>query len=116
MRQKLIEELCKAARADDRIVLLTADLGFGVLEQFANEFPDRYFNVGVAEQSLIAAATGLAEAGFVPFCYSIATFASLRGVEYIRNGSLCKNTLFFNCKKLNTYQVKVFLCTSFSLV
>ena len=48
MRQKLIEELCKAARADDRIVLLTADLGFGVLEQFAREFPDRYFNVGVA--------------------------------------------------------------------
>ena len=86
MRQKLIEELCKAARADDRIVLLTADLGFGVLEQFSNEFPDRYFNVGVAEQSLIATATGLAEAGFVPFCYSIATFASLRGLEFIRNG------------------------------
>ena len=91
MRQKLIEELCKAARADDRIVLLTADLGFGVLEQFANEFPDRYFNVGVAEQSLIATATGLAEAGFVPFCYSIATFASLRGLEFIRNGPVAHN-------------------------
>lgn len=86
MRQKLIEELCKASRDDGRIVLLTADLGFGVLEQFANEFPDRYFNVGVAEQSLIATATGLAEAGYVPFCYSIATFASLRGLEFIRNG------------------------------
>jgi transketolase len=86
MRQKFIEELCKAARADDRIVLLTADLGFGALEQFVSEFPDRYFNVGVAEQSLIATATGLAEAGFVPFCYSIATFASLRGLEFIRNG------------------------------
>ena len=86
MRQKLIEELCRLARTDDRIVLLTADLGFGVLDQFANEFPDRYFNVGVAEQSLIATATGLAEAGFVPYCYSIATFASLRGLEFIRNG------------------------------
>jgi transketolase len=86
MRQKLVDELCKVARTDDRIVLLTADLGFGVLDQFANEFPDRYFNVGVAEQSLIATATGLAEAGFVPYCYSIATFASLRGLEFIRNG------------------------------
>ena len=86
MRQKLVDELCKVARTDDRIVLLTADLGFGVLDQFAKEFPDRYFNVGVAEQSLIATATGLAEAGFVPYCYSIATFASLRGLEFIRNG------------------------------
>ena len=86
MRQKLIEELCRLARTDDRIVLLTADLGFGVLDQFANEFPDRYFNVGVAEQSLIATATGLAEAGYLPYCYSIATFASLRGLEFIRNG------------------------------
>lgn len=86
MRQKLIEELCRVARVDGRIVLLTADLGFGVLDQFTKEFPDRYFNVGVAEQSLIATATGLAEAGFVPYCYSIATFASLRGLEFIRNG------------------------------
>ncbi len=86
MRQKLIEELRRVARYDNRVVLLTADLGFGVLDQFANEFPDRYFNVGVAEQSLIATATGLAEAGLVPYCYSIATFASLRGLEFIRNG------------------------------
>jgi transketolase len=86
MRQRLIEELCKIAQRDSRIVLLTADLGYGVLDKFAAEFPSRFFNVGVAEQSLIATATGLAEAGYVPYCYSIATFASLRGVEFIRNG------------------------------
>jgi len=86
MRQRLIDELTFLARKDSRIVLLTADLGFGVLDKFASEFPDRYFNVGVAEQSLIATATGLAEAGFVPYCYSIASFASLRGLEFIRNG------------------------------
>lgn len=88
MRQRLIEELCTIARTDERIVLLTADLGFGVLEKFVEEFPDRYFNVGVAEQSLIATATGLAEAGYIPYCYSIATFASLRGLEFIRNGPI----------------------------
>ena len=86
MRQRLIEELCKIAQRDSRVVLLTADLGYGVLDKFAAEFPSRFFNVGVAEQSLIATATGLAEAGYVPYCYSIATFASLRGVEFIRNG------------------------------
>lgn len=86
MRERLVEELSALARVDPRIVLLTADLGFAVLDKFAAEFPERYFNVGVAEQSLIATATGLAEAGFIPYCYSIATFASLRGLEFIRNG------------------------------
>ena len=86
MRERLIDELSALARVDPRIVLLTADLGFWVLDKFAAEFPERYFNVGVAEQSLIATATGLAEAGFIPYCYSIATFASLRGLEFIRNG------------------------------
>ena len=71
---------------DERIVLLTGDLGFSVLEPFAERFPDRYFNVGVAEQNMIGMATGLAEAGFIPFVYSIVTFASLRGYEFIRNG------------------------------
>lgn len=78
--------LCSLAREDDRIVLVTADLGFGALEPFAAEFPSRFFNVGVAEQGMVAAATGLAEAGFVPYCYSIATFSSLRVIEFVRNG------------------------------
>jgi len=86
MRERLVDELSALARVDHRIVLLTADLGFGALDKFADEFPERYFNVGVAEQSLIATATGLAEAGYIPYCYSIATFASLRGLEFIRNG------------------------------
>ena len=67
-------------------MLLTGDLGFTVLEPFAERFPDRFFNVGVAEQNMVGVATGLAEAGFVPFVYSIATFASLRPYEFIRNG------------------------------
>jgi transketolase len=57
-----------------------------VLEPFAERFPDRFFNVGVAEQNMIGLATGLAESGYHPFTYSIATFASLRPYEFIRNG------------------------------
>jgi transketolase len=66
--------------------LLTADLGFLALEPFAEAFPERFFNVGVAEQNMVGLATGLAEAGMVPFVYSIAPFASLRPYEFIRNG------------------------------
>jgi transketolase len=66
--------------------LLTGDLGFAAIEPFADALPDRFFNVGVAEQNMIGAATGLAEAGFLPFVYSIATFATLRPLEFIRNG------------------------------
>ena len=50
MRNKLIHWLIKKAEEDQRIVLITADLGFSVVEEFSNKFPDRFFNAGVAEQ------------------------------------------------------------------
>jgi transketolase len=68
--------------------LLTGDLGFMALEPFIEAFPKRFFNVGVAEQNMVGLATGLAEAGMVPFVYSIAPFATLRPYELIRNGPL----------------------------
>jgi transketolase len=86
MRRSFIDTLCSIAGGDDRIVLLTGDLGFTVVEPFADRFPKRFYNVGVAEQNMIGLATGLAEAGFIPFAYSIATFATLRGYEFIRDG------------------------------
>lgn len=86
MRNQLVEKLAQEADNDSRIVLLTADLGYGVVEGFAKRHPDRFINVGVAEQGMIAVATGLAHSGMIPYCYSIATFASLRALEFIRNG------------------------------
>lgn len=86
MRKTFISTLTDLARHDPRVVLLTGDLGFMVIEPFVEEHPDRFFNVGVAEQNMIGVATGLAEAGFLPFAYSIATFATLRPLEFIRNG------------------------------
>ena len=86
MRKAAIVELAELARADRRVVLLTADLGFGVLDEFAREFPAQFINVGVAEQAMVGVATGMAEAGFLPYCYSIATFSFLRPFEFIRNG------------------------------
>lgn len=83
--------MCRRAAADSRILLLTGDLGYMVMEPFRQQFPDRFFNVGVAEQNMIGLATGLAEAGFLPYTYSIATFASLRPFEFIRNGPVLQN-------------------------
>ncbi len=86
MRGTFARILCELADKDERVVLLTGDLGYTVLEPFRDRFPKRFFNVGVAEQNMVGLATGMAEAGMVPFCYSIGTFASLRPFEFIRNG------------------------------
>jgi transketolase len=86
MRKAFVRALCDAAEADPRVVLLTGDLGYMALEPFRDRFPDRFVNAGVAEQNMIGVATGLAEAGFIPFAYSIATFISMRAFEFIRNG------------------------------
>jgi len=87
MRTALIESLLELAAQDDRIFLLTADLGWSVLERFAKAHPDRFLNVGVAEQNMAGVATGLARVGYVPFIYSIATFSSMRCYEQIRDGA-----------------------------
>ena len=86
MRLAFCRALLELAADDPRILLLTGDLGYTVLEPFAEKFPGRFFNAGVAEQNMVGMATGLAEAGFIPYLYSIATFASLRPYEFIRNG------------------------------
>src|ERR1039457_3398313 len=90
MRATFIKTLTDLAGTDPRIVLLTADLGYLAVEDFATRFPDRFCNVGVAEQNMIGVATGMAEAGFIPFVYSIGTFAVLRPYEFIRNGPVAQ--------------------------
>jgi transketolase len=84
MRTAFIETLLEAAEADPDIWLLNADLGFSVLEVFRDRFPDRYLNVGVAEQNMIGIAAGLALSGAKVFVYSIANFPTQRCLEQIR--------------------------------
>jgi transketolase len=86
VRRAFIRTLVDLAEDDERILLLTGDLGFTVVEPFVDRFPKRFFNVGVAEQNMVGLATGLAESGFVPFVYSMTTFVALRAYEFIRNG------------------------------
>jgi transketolase len=85
MRNAFIRALHRAAEHDPRVILLTGDLGFGVLDEFRARFPRQYYNVGVAEQNLTSVAVGLALTGHVVFTYSIGNFPTLRCLEHIRN-------------------------------
>lgn len=84
MRNTFIETLVECAEQDDRIVLLTADLGYSVVEKFAERFPNRFYNVGIAEQNGVSMAAGLSLAGKVVYFYSIIPFATMRCFEQIR--------------------------------
>ena len=85
MRDVFIQRLTEVAESNPRVLLITGDLGFNVLNAFAERFPRQYLNAGVAEQNMTGLATGLAMEGRVVFTYSIANFPTLRCLEQIRN-------------------------------
>lgn len=70
---------------NSKIFLITADLGYGILDKIRNDFPNRFLNVGCCEQLMIGVAVGLSHNGFIPVCYSISTFLLYRPFEMIRN-------------------------------
>ena len=92
MRTAFIQTLIECARTDERLFLLVGDLGYSVVEPFGQEFPDRFINVGVAEQNMTGIAAGLALSGKIVFTYSIANFPTLRCLEQIRN-DVCYHNL-----------------------
>ena len=76
--------LVEAAKKDDRIVGLTADLGkYTDLHIFGQAMPDRYYQMGMAEQVLVSAAAGMAREGFLPFATTYAVFAARRAYDFI---------------------------------
>jgi len=85
LRAAFISTLIDLAREDERIFLLVGDVGFSLVEPYAQEFPRRFVNIGIAEQNMAGIATGLALSGKTVFVYSIANFPTLRCVEQIRN-------------------------------
>ena len=63
MRNAFVRAMCELAESDDRVFLVTADLGWGALEPFANRFPDRFLNVGIAEQNMLGGGFAYGHAG-----------------------------------------------------
>ena len=84
MRLVFSDTLVDLAKKDDRICFITPDMGYGVMDSFKTTFPDRYFNLGIAEQNVIAVAAGMALSGFKPYVYSVIPFIVHRCLEQIR--------------------------------
>lgn len=85
MRTNFINQLIEEARRNEKIFLLVGDLGYHVIEPFAEEFPNRFLNVGIAEQNMAGIAAGLAMTGYNVYFYSIGNFPTIRCLEQIRN-------------------------------
>jgi len=85
MRKECADLLLSEMTNNEQIITLTADLGFGILDKVKESFPQRFFNVGAAEQLMIGAAVGLAEEGKIPVCYSMSSFILYRPFEFLRN-------------------------------
>ncbi len=92
MRRDFVTQVLVEMERNPSIVFLTADLGFNALEKIKEKFPKRFINVGIAEQHLIGMAAGLALEGHKVIAYSIASFATLRPYEQIRN-DVCYHNL-----------------------
>jgi len=95
MREAFMKSLFSLAKKDPSVILITADLGYGVFDEFESKFPDQYLNVGVAEHSMMGVASGLALEGKIIFTYSIGNFPTLRCLEHIRNDA-CYHELNIN--------------------
>lgn len=85
MRKECAQLLLEEMSVNDRIRVVTADLGFGILDNIRNTYPDRFYNVGAAEQLMIGVAIGMAEEGLIPVCYSMSSFLLYRPFEFLRN-------------------------------
>ena len=85
MRDTFVRNLTQLAHEDPDVFLIVGDLGYGVIEEFASTFPNRFLNAGISEQNMMGMAGGLAATGYKVFVYSIANFPTMRCLEQIRN-------------------------------
>lgn len=84
MRNIFVNEIQKIMGEDEKVVFISAECGFNVVEALAEEFPTRFYNTGIAEQSLIGTSAGVALRGLKPVAYTMAMFMTMRAYEQIR--------------------------------
>lgn len=93
--------LCEIGEEHPEVVALTADLGKSTkIGMFGDAFPDRFFNVGIAEQNMFGMAAGMAKAGLTPFLSTFSTFASLRSADQLHSDICYQNV---NAKIIATH-------------
>lgn len=83
MRNTCLNQIYELAKKDPRVVFIGSDLRLGTLQEFKDEFPDRYFMEGINEQNIIGMAAGLAMDGYIPYVNTIATFLTRRCYEQV---------------------------------
>ena len=84
MRRAFSELIVEFGERDKSVVLLCGDFGYGVVDEFARRFPERFFNMGICEQSMIGAASGMALVGLKPWVYTITPFLIERPFEQLK--------------------------------
>lgn len=84
MRAAFSKALSAAASENDKVLLLTGDHGYALFDSFREAFPDKFINLGIAEQNMIGVAAGLAKAGYLPIVYGLASFVPIRVLEQIK--------------------------------
>jgi transketolase len=85
MRKEFARQLFELMEKNEDIILITPDLGFGMLDKIRDAFPDRFYNVGAAETVAMGMAVGMALKNKIPIVYSITPFLLYRPFEVIRN-------------------------------
>src|SRR3990167_2820135 len=85
LRKAFVDVLMELAEKDDKIILIIPDVGFSFLERFKEKYPNRFFNLGVTEQSAMIIAAGMALSGLKPYIYSMINFVAFRPFEMVRN-------------------------------
>jgi transketolase len=91
MRTAYIRTLYEFAESDKNVLALISDNGAIVYDDFRRDFPSQYFNFGISEANMVAAAAGLASCGKIPFVYTIGAFLAYRACEFIRNDVCLQN-------------------------
>ena len=84
MRRRFGEVMSRLADEDDKVIVIVADIGYRVFDEFREKHPDRFINMGICEQSIIGAASGMALEGLKPWVYTITPFLIERPFEQVK--------------------------------
>ena len=91
MRNKFAEIIYDKIKKNEKIIILSGDIGNNLFNKIKKDFPNNFLNCGIAEQNMITFATGLSSQGFIPICYTISTFLIYKTFEQIRNNAAYNN-------------------------
>lgn len=91
MRDTYLKILYELAKRDSNVVSLVCDNGLIIYDDFRRDFPDRYYNFGIAEANMVGAAAGMASCGKIPFVYTISAFIAYRAYEFLRDDVCFQN-------------------------